>query len=131
VIHHAAENEVASGMESPNHLLGKDPLPAFVDSAVDLLAPFLEEQLSETMREVASSTVQALHNGKLSSFSQVDEHSKFEVHNRPGHFGDLSSRISQTFSSMCHLATANFACKKIAWLMRTLQGSAIRVVSSN
>jgi hypothetical protein len=129
VIHHAAENEVASGMCTPGHLLGKDPPPAFVDLAMAFMAPYLEPQVSETMREVASSTVQAVRNGKLSSFDQINEHLKFEVHNRPGHFGDLSSRMSQSFSTLCRHATATFARQKIAWLMRTLQDSGNRVVS--
>jgi hypothetical protein len=116
-------------MCTPDHLLGKEPPPTFVDSAMVFMAPYLGQQVSETMREVASSTVQAVRNGKLLSFNQINEHLKFEVHNRPGHFGNLSSRMSQNFSTQCHDATAMFACQKIAWLMRTLQDSGSRVDS--
>jgi hypothetical protein len=116
-------------MCTPDHLLGKDPPPVFVDSAMVFMAPYLEPQVSEIMREVASSTVQAVGDGKLSSFNQINEHLKFEVHNRPEHFGDLSSRMSQNFSALCHHATATFARQKIAWLLRTLQDSGSRVVS--
>lgn len=129
MIVHAAANEVASGMCSPDHVLGKDPPPVFVDSAMYAMAPYLEQKVPETLREVASSTVQALRDGKLSSFNQVDEHLKFEVLNRAWHFGDWSSRVSQNFSAMCHSASAMFAGRKVAWLMRILQDSASRVVS--
>jgi hypothetical protein len=84
--------------------------------------------MSETMREVASSIVQAVRNGKLSSFNQISEQLKSEVCNRPWYFGDLSSRMSEDFSTLCHHATAEFACQKIAWLMRILQGAGSRVV---
>jgi hypothetical protein len=114
-------------MCTPDHLLGKDPPLAFVDSAMVFMAPSLKQQVSETMREVASSTVQAVRNGKLSSFNQINKHLKFEIHNRPGHFGDLSSRMSQNFSTLCHDATATVARQKIAWLMRTLQDSGSQI----
>jgi hypothetical protein len=127
-IHHAAENEVASGMYTPGHLLGKDPPPVFMDSAMVFMAPYLEQQVPETMREVASSIVQTVRSGKLSSFNQINEQLKFEVHNRPWYFGGLSSRMFEDFSTLCYYETAKFARQKIAWLMKTLQDSGSRVV---
>jgi hypothetical protein len=43
------------------------------------MASYLKQQVSETMRDVASSAVQAVRNGKLSSFNQINEHLKLEI----------------------------------------------------
>jgi hypothetical protein len=87
--------------------------------------------MPETMKVVASSIVQAVRNGKLSSFNQISEQLKLEVHNRPWYFGDRSSRTFEDFATLCHYATAKFARQKITWLMRTFQDSGSRVVSQS
>src|SRR2546421_291851 len=88
VIIHAAQNEAGPGVSSPDHLVARNRPPAFVDSALDLMAPYLEEEkFSEPMREVASSTRQALLNGTISSFHEINKHFTSELLHRPSHFG--------------------------------------------
>lgn len=129
-IHHAAENEVASGFHSADHGLDKDRPPLFLDSAMtDLIQPYLEQELSDTMRAVVSSTAQELRNGELSSFNEVDAHLRSGVLKQEGHFGSNSSSSSHLFSAMCHNAMIMFASRKLAWLGKVLQNSASRVVS--
>src|SRR5436305_4477171 len=101
VIIHAAQNEAGPGASSPDHLLGRNRPPAFVDSALDLMAPYLEEKFSEPMREVVSSTRQALLNGTISSFHEINEHFASELLDRPSHFGAWGSPMSEHFSTMC------------------------------
>jgi hypothetical protein len=130
VIHHAAENEVASGIYSADHVLDKDRPPLFIDSAMaDVVQPYLEQQVSEKMREVASSTAQVLRNGELSSFNEVDAHLRSGILKRPGHFGSESTYISHFFSARCYNAAIMLAGRKVAWLLKTFQDSANRVVS--
>jgi hypothetical protein len=96
---------------------------------MDLMAPYLEKEFSEPMREVASSTMQALLNGKISSFHEIDEHFKSELLKRPYHFGHWGSPMSEDFSTLCRSGAAMFANQSVTWLERTLEDSASRVVS--
>src|SRR5207237_724022 len=97
----------------------------------DLMAPYLEEKFSEPMREVVSSTRQALLNGTISSFHEINEHFASELLDRPSHFGAWGSPMSEHFSTMCRNGAATLAHQSVTWLWRTLADSASRVVSQD
>jgi hypothetical protein len=130
VIHHAAERQSPSGccLTDPpraNHLT-----PHFADSAMaDLVRPCMELSVSETMKEVVSSTARILQSGELSSFDEVAAHLTSEVSRQQEHFGNFDGRISRAFSAMCRNAAAMYAGRKANWLLHALQESANRVVS--
>ena len=99
----------------------------------DLVQPFMESSVSETMKEVVSSTARVLRSGELSSFDEVAARLTFEVSKRQEHFGSFGDRIARVSSAMCRNAAAMCAGRKVKWLLHALkhalQESANRVVS--
>jgi hypothetical protein len=95
----------------------------------DIVRPYMESPLRKEVKEVVMSTAPALYTGRFLSLDEVDMHLKSEVTKRHGYFGNFGNSTSKIFSAMCRNATAMFAARKVAWLLRAFQGSANRVIS--
>jgi hypothetical protein len=130
VIHHAAEyqHSLAPCSTDQKHL---DDLPPQLKDSVmdDIIRPYMESSLRKEVKEIVMSTAPALYGGQFLSLDEVDMHLKSEVTKRHGYFGNFGNCTSKIFSAACCNATAMFAARKVAWLLRAFQGSANRMIS--
>jgi hypothetical protein len=95
----------------------------------DIIRPYMESPLHKETKEVVMSTASVLDNGQFLSLDEVDMHLRSGVTKRQGYFGSIGNYTCKVFSTACRNASAMFAARKVAWLLRGFQDSANRVVS--
>lgn len=95
----------------------------------DFIRPYMESPLHKEVKEVVMSTASVLDNGQFLSLDEVDMHLRSEVTKRHGYFGGIGNGTSKIFSTVCRNASAMFAARKVAWLLRAFRDSANRVIS--
>jgi hypothetical protein len=95
----------------------------------DIIRPYMESSLHKETKEAVMSTASTLDNGQFLSLDEVDMHLRSEVTKRRGYFGTFGNCTSKVFSAVCRNASAMFAARKVAWILRAFQDSANRVVS--